>query len=274
MMFDGLASTAQGVATPMPVTFLLAQADNAAGTQTRTLLDLLMAGGVVGFVIVGLSFVGLALIIDGFVRLRRDPLLPDALADEVIDLAGKGRFEEVLSLCRTSDTLLGRTIEAGLEDGRLGLDAVREGMQQQGELEFTALRQRNGYLGLIAAVAPMLGLLGTVVGMISSFRLLGEAQGTARPDELALGISQALVTTCLGLILAVPLTFFFAFFRDRINRLSHEAGGIGDKLLRVMSVTLELRRQQQANAGNTRPAPTAHAASPPASAAPPQQQQP
>lgn len=234
---------------------LLAQSSpDGDGGASRSLLDLVMAGGPVGYLIILLSFVGLALIVDGFIRLRKRELLPEALAEQVLELAGKRRFEEILSLCKTSDTLLGRVTASGLVEGRLGIDAVREGLQQRGEQEFTSLRQRNGYLGLIAAVAPMLGLLGTVTGMISSFQLLGEAQGAARPDELALGISQALITTCMGLILAVPLTFFYAFFRDRINRIAQETGAIGDKMLRVMAVAIEQHRPAPGAAPATTPA--------------------
>ena len=215
---------------------------------TRSLLDLVQAGGFVGYAIIVLSLVGVALVVDAFFRLRHDVLVPDSLTEQVLDLTGKGRFEEVLALCKTNDSLVARVIHAGLSDGRLGLDAVRESLQQQGAKEITRLRQRNGYIGLIASVAPMLGLLGTVVGMILSFRLLGEAQGAARPDELALGISQALVTTCMGLIVAVPLMFFYAYFRDRITRIGQEAAGVGEKMLRRMAVVIETRRQ---NAGNS-----------------------
>ena len=220
---------------------LLAQGPPDPAAASRSLLDLVVAGGPVGYLILLLSLVGFALVIDAFVRVRKEAILPSDLADETLKLAGRRRFDEVLSLCKTSDSVLGRVVEGGLSQGKLGLDAVREGLQQEGESEFTRLRQRNGYLGLIAAVAPMLGLLGTVTGMIASFRLLGETQGSARPDELALGISQALVTTSMGLILAVPLTFFYAFFRDRINRIAHETGGFGDRLLRTMQVALATR---------------------------------
>ena len=236
------------ISAPSP-SIVLAQtpgslAEGAPAVVSRTLWDLVVDGGPVGYLIILLSLVGLALVVDGLVRLRRGELLPEALAEQILELAEKKRFEEILSLCKTSDTLLGRVTAAGIAEGRLGVDAVREGLQQHGDREFTWLRQRNGYLALIAAVAPMLGLLGTVTGMISSFQLLGEAQGAARPDELALGISQALVTTCLGLILAVPLTFFYALLRDRINRIAQETGAIGEKLLRVMTVAAERRRQQ------------------------------
>lgn len=209
----------------------------------RSLLDLVQAGGPVGYAIILLSLCGLALVVDSYLRLKDEKLVPQNLADQVHELTTKGRFEEVLSLCKTHDSMLARVIAGGLSDGKLGIDAVREGLEQQGVMEVTRLRERIGYIGLIASVAPMLGLLGTVTGMIASFRLLGEAQGAARPDELALGISQALVTTCMGLIVAVPLMFFYAFFRNRITRIGNDAAAVGEKMLRIMSVVLETRRQ-------------------------------
>jgi len=210
---------------------------------SRSMLDLVQAGGPVGYAIILLSLCGLALVVDSSLRLKDQKLVPQNLAEQVHELTSKGRFEEVLSLCKTHDSMLARVITGGLSDGKLGLDAVREGLEQQGVMEVTSLRERIGYIGLIASVAPMLGLLGTVTGMIASFRLLGEAQGAARPDELALGISQALVTTCMGLIVAVPLMFFYAFFRNRITRICNEAAAVGEKMLRLMSVVLETRKQ-------------------------------
>ncbi len=228
-----------------------AMAQDTEPVASRSLLDLVQAGGWVGYAIMLLSLCGMALVVDTLLRLKEQDLVPPNLVEQIHDLTAKGKFEEVLALCKTNDSMLGRVIAGGLSDGKLGLDAVREGMEQAGVTEVTKMRERNGYIGLIASVAPMLGLLGTVTGMIASFRLLGEAQGAARPDELALGISQALVTTTMGLIIAVPLMFFFAFFRNRITRIGHETASVGDKMLRLMSVVIETRKkpsQQQGTA--------------------------
>ncbi len=214
--------------------------------QSRSLLDLVQAGGWIGYTIILLSMAGVALVVDGFLRLRRERLVPPELVKQVQELAAGRRFEQLLGMCRGHDSLLARVVAAGLNDGTLGLDAVREGMQQQGVKEVTRLRQRIGYIGLISGVAPMLGLLGTVVGMIVSFRLLGESQGVARPDELALGISQALVTTCMGLIVAVPLMFFHALLRDRITSISQEVAAVGDRMLRISATAIA---QQQKKIG-------------------------
>ena len=87
------------------------------------------------------------------------------------------------------------------------------------------------YLGFIAATAPMLGLLGTVTGMIAAFNEIAATEGAATPSQLAGGISEALVTTCLGLMVAIPVMFFVAFFRNRIDSYVAEAETVVEKLM-------------------------------------------
>lgn len=227
-------------AAPCAACLVLTLADDAcaapaAAASSRSLWDLVVAGGPVGWTILLLSLVAAALVVNGFLLLRPQLLVPPGLATSIVELARKGRFEEILNLCRAQETLLGRVVASGLAEHKFGVEAVREGMEQQGGREITRLRHRTNWIGLIAAIAPMLGLLGTVTGMIGSFRLLGESPGAARPEELALGISQALVTTCMGLILAVPLTFLHVHFRDRITRIGQDAGETGSKVLRIMT---------------------------------------
>jgi biopolymer transport protein ExbB len=215
--------------------------DQAAPAPTKSLLDFIRAGGPVGYLIIALSFVGIALVIDGFLNFKVDKLLPPPVSQRAEELARRGGFSEMLSLCKASDSMLSRIISHALSQGKLGMEAVREGMQESGTREVTRLHQRVGYIGFIASIAPMLGLLGTVSGMISSFNVLGMAKGAARPDELAVGISEAMVTTCLGLIVAVPLMFFHNYFRDRVTRIGLEASGQCERLTRIMTATLQAR---------------------------------
>ena len=221
----------------------------------QNLVDLIQAGGLVGYAIILLSLVGLALVIDSFVRLQEDKLIPPALVDEASNLAQRGRFSELRSLCKGSPTLWGRMVGDALDDGHWGIEAIREAVQQQGDRHFTRLRQRVGYVGLIASIAPVLGLLGTVTGMIDSFQVLGEAKGAARPDELASGIAEALITTCMGLIVAVPLMFLHAYLRDRVTRIAQDAAGACERLLRIMGVVHEQQQRTRAAQGTPAEAP-------------------
>ena len=207
----------------------------------KSIFDFVKAGGVIGYVIILLSFAGVAMIINGFMQVREDKLIPSTIVQQAEKLALQGKFAEVMTMYKTSDSMVSKIMSDALSRGQLGIDAVREIMQELGGKEITRLRQRIGYVGFIASVAPMLGLLGTVTGMISSFGVLGATQGSAPPGELAVGISEALVTTCMGLVVAIPLMFFHGVLRDRVSRVSEDLAGVCDRLLRSMSVAIQLR---------------------------------
>lgn len=219
----------------------------AATVQTRGFGDFLTAGGVVGYVIMALSVLSAGLVIDSLIHVRSVKLLPPTLIEQCLSIARKGKFSDIL-LVAQNDTMLGRIIRAGFSQGQFGLPAVRQAMQEQGVREVTRLNQRVGYLGFIGSVGPMLGLLGTVVGMIGSFNVLGSAKGSARPDELATGISLALVTTCEGLVLAIPMMFFHNHFRDRVLRLGQESSGVCERLLMVVGGIVESRARAASSA--------------------------
>ena len=209
------------------------------GASRQGLLQMIHAGGAVGYVIILLSIAGVALVVDAFVKFKEDKLLPPALVKQSLELAHQGKFSELRRVCATHQSMLARIVESALTEGSWGIEAVREGMEQHGTRHLTRLHQRVGYIGFIAAIAPMLGLLGTVTGMIRSFDVLGNAQGAARPDQLAIGISEALMTTCMGLIVAVPLMFCHTILRDRVTRIGQNAAATCEKLLRIMAVVVD-----------------------------------
>lgn len=222
---------------------LFAQNDGADAPRQQSLLDLVRAAGWVGLLILLLSIAGVALAVNTLLALRADRLLPGSLRDQCMELAQRGRFNELLSITKSQDNLLSRTVAAGLDDGKFGVDAVREGMAQQGEREIMSLHQRVGYLSMIAAVAPLLGLLGTVTGMIASFNVLGQSRSAPRPEQLASGIAEALITTCMGLVLAVPMLMLSGYLRNRVTRVGQELAATCERLLRLMAVALEARQR-------------------------------
>ena len=222
--------------------------------KRTSLREFIQAGSYVGYVIIWLSFAGLALVIDSFLRIQSKRLIPPRLAQELVQLARQGKFEEIQNLAGAFDCMLARIVSHTFAQGRMSLIAAREVMQEQGTREVTRLYQRVGYIGFIAAVAPMLGLLGTVTGMIGSFNVLGAAKGAADPDDLAVGVSEALVTTCMGLVVAIPLMFFHNYFRDRVTRIGQDAAGACDRLMRHMTEGQFLR--ERAHAGREDEPPT------------------
>ena len=203
--------------------------------ETKSAFQFVTGGGVVGYIIIALSVLAVALVIDLVLRLKRDRTFPDALVRHAMELAEQGRAGEILSMSKASDTLFGRIIGGALDRGRYGIEVVRQEVQQIGEKEIFKLRNRVAQIGVIATAGPMLGLLGTVIGMINSFSVLGESKNAARPDELAAGISLALITTCQGLVLAVPLIFVHMWLRDRVTQTSQEAAHVSEKLLGLLA---------------------------------------
>jgi biopolymer transport protein ExbB len=108
---------------------------------------------------------------------------------------------------------------------------LRTTVEDTGRLEVDRLYRLTDGIGLVASVAPMLGLLGTVIGMVGAFDAIMLAEGPARPDQLAGSISQALITTVLGLIVAIPCTAAYTFLRNRIDHLTTEIGESIDAMI-------------------------------------------
>jgi len=220
-----LTKTAQPVnppLTPAPAPAPAAAAQDAAPADGMTLRQLLRAGGTIGLVILGLSMAMVALIVEHLLTIRRKSLMPEGLADSVAAMVATGRFAEADRLCREQPSFLGAVLSEGLAEAPLGYAAVEKSMEDASAEQAARLFRKIEYLSVIGTIAPMLGLLGTVWGMIVAFQ--GFASKLNPPvSELAPGIYQALVTTLMGLGVAVPALSAFAIFRNRIDELVAEA---------------------------------------------------
>ncbi len=216
-------------ATAAPV---LAQDDAAAAAPKadKNLMDTFTAAGEIGWLIVGLSVVALALIIENFVTLRRDKLAPPEIIDEIQALFDEGQYQEAMELCENEPTFFTRICGAGVSKIGHSFDVIEKSLTEMGDEESIKLHQKIGWLALIANVAPMMGLLGTVGGMVTAFNTIALKAGQASPAELAGGISQALLTTMFGLIVAIPVTGAFAYLRNNLVRSVIEVGAIVEDL--------------------------------------------
>jgi biopolymer transport protein ExbB len=193
--------------------------------------DVIKSMGACGIVIVLLSVAGLALIIDFAVNIRREKLVPQDIVSELEQLFEQEQYEQAMELCDAEDCFFTRICGAGLAKLGAGYERMTEAVQEAGEEEITALNQKIGWLSLIGTVAPMLGLLGTVIGMIESFSKIASLAGAAGPADLAVGISKALVTTLMGLMVAIPVLSAYTFFKNRVTRVMLEVGVITGDLL-------------------------------------------
>ncbi len=191
------------------------------GALDYTLMELVAFGGVVGYLIIALSFVAVALVVDDFLLLRRKVLMPPTELEELRGLVGEGRFQEVVDEDRSS--FVGAMTSAGIVERSRGYDAMVKAMEDAADGLTGRLLRRIEYLNIIANVTPMLGLLGTVIGMVKCFNQISVAVGGVDPRLLAAGIFQALMTTVMGLIVAIPSLFAFSMFRNRVDSLAAEA---------------------------------------------------
>ncbi len=197
----------------------------------RTFLDNIKAGGAIGYIIILLSVAGLALMIEHAVSLRREKLIPPYILSELENLFDEEEYEEAMDLCDQEDSMLCRVVGAGLAKIGGGYAQMKEAIEEVSEEEATNLTQKISYLSLISGIAPMLGLLGTVAGMIEAFDKIAVMKGATNPSDLADSISKALITTFLGLVVAIPTTAGYMFFRNKVMKLSQEASAITGELI-------------------------------------------
>ncbi len=199
---------------------------------SSTWLGTIGKGGPVGYIIIGLSLVALALVIVHFLQIRRSALLPEEQLVLIEDLLANGRVEDALRYCvdPANDSYLTRILGIGLlryQRSAFGPFELKNAIEEAGEDQTSRLFRSTDALGLIGTIAPLLGLLGTVFGMVEAF----DSISTNTPTALAGNISLALVTTMLGLVLAIPCVTLFSFFRNRIEGLSAEAAAEIERLV-------------------------------------------
>ena len=188
----------------------------------QTFWEILKASGMVGLLIMLLSVGAVALVIEHAMTIRGPVLMPPGLADEVRELLATGRVAQADQRCRMEPSVLAYILGAGLTEVEGGWPEVEKGVEDAIAEQSARLFRKIEYLNVIGNIAPMLGLLGTVMGMIMAFREVAMTQGAARAADLANGIYLALVTTVQGLVVAIPALAAFAVFRSRVDQLVAE----------------------------------------------------
>ncbi len=195
--------------------------------EAESWLDAIQSGGIVGAILIGLSMVAVMLVIVHVVQIRRKALIPPQHVDEIESNLERGDVDAALSYCLEPkhDSYLTRILAAGLtryQKSAFGAFEIKNALEEAGEDQTARLYRSTDALGVIGGIAPLLGLLGTVIGMMGAFRTLPQA-GPTGSQALAENISLALITTLMGLILAIPTVALFTFFRNRIDAIASEA---------------------------------------------------
>lgn len=198
-----------------------------------SLWSTIASGGIIGLLIILVSLVATALIVENLLTIRRDRMVPAYLVEEIQEHIQAENYKPAQEACAEDGSFLAQVVGAGLGQigAMFGFFDMQNAMQEVSEREISKLYRKLEYLSFIASTSPMLGLLGTVTGMISAFNQIARTEGAARPSQLAGGISEALVTTCLGLVVAIPTLFFVAFFRRRIDGFVAESEVAVEKLM-------------------------------------------
>jgi biopolymer transport protein ExbB len=204
--------------------------------SSRTLFDTLKDGGITGLFIGLLSMVGLGFAIEHFITIRKSALMPENVADELQTMIQEGRLDEASDYCAdpANESLIAEVVGAGLQRFRsseFGFAEYKAAVEEAGEDQTGRLYRKTEVLGVVGTIAPMLGLLGTVLGMIEAFNQIAATEGAARPHELASGISKALVTTMMGLYVAIPAMLAFSYFRNQIDSIVAETGKRVEQIL-------------------------------------------
>ncbi len=178
-----------------------------------------------------LSVALLSLFVTNLVAARRETLCPQELIDGFEEKLNNKEFQAAYDMARTDESVLGQVLSAGLAKLSRGYNKAIEGMQEVGEEESMKLDHRLSYMALIGNLSPMIGLLGTVQGMISAFQTIAIGGSTPKPAELAGGISTALFTTLVGLAVAIPAIAAYNVLRNRVARLLLEVGVTSENLM-------------------------------------------
>lgn len=193
------------------------------------------AGGPLAYLLVVLSIVALGLIITNLIVLRRDYLAPPTATIELDRLLQGRQVEQAIAFCgrKENDSFLARVMGGGLlkaSRSAFGFLELKPALELAGQREVDNLDRVTNGLAILAAIGPMLGLLGTVFGMILAFQEIGSAGGAARSSLLASHMALALVNTALGLIVAIPCTVAYAMFKRRTDRLAAHVAAICENL--------------------------------------------
>ncbi len=196
-----------------------------------SLFSLIDKGGVVGYLIILISVVALALIIDYLLTIRLSKILPADDLARLKSMIEKKQFDDLDRLDSNDNSFLVRVTSAGLREANLGYDAMIKAMEDTAEALASGIARKTEHLNVIGALSPMLGLLGTVLGMLQVFNEIAMTPGAIEPRQLAEGIFQALVTTCLGLIVAIPALYSYAIFRNRVDEFTGEAALAAERLI-------------------------------------------
>src|SRR6476620_6699766 len=206
----------------------------------RTFIDSIKAGGYIGVIIILMSVVAVAFVIEHSLTIRKERLMPEAVMNQLEETIARGDIQAAVGICEDprNYSLATDVVLAGLErfqSSEFGFADYKSAVEEAGEDHTARLYRKTDGLNIIGVIAPMLGLFGTVEGMMESFNIIASTEGAAQPYQLADSVSKALVTTWLGQVVAIPSMVAFSYFRNKIDSLVSECGKRVERVLTPLS---------------------------------------
>jgi len=187
--------------------------------QLTETFEVITRGGVLMWPIMACSVVALAITFERYVLLRRATIDTRQFMDDMRTVLRQNRIQEAVEICDETDAPVARIVKAGLLKHNRSKEDIREAIEDAGHLEIPRLERHMSAMATCANIAPLLGLLGTVSGMIKAFAQIQDKQGQVNPSDLAEGIGNALVTTAAGLTVAIPTLVVYNYFVTRVDNM-------------------------------------------------------
>lgn len=198
-----------------------------------TMVELLEKGGVLMIPILAASAIALAVFMERLWTLRRRRVIPPGFVRAMLSLVQQRKFTEAESLCLENGSPFANMITSALKHRGKRRELIKETMEETGELEIADLERFSNVISTVATVSPLLGLLGTVTGMIKVFKDVA-SQPDPQINVLAGGIWEALITTAAGLSVAIPAYAMYRYLTNRVDRYSHELAEQGLRILELV----------------------------------------
>tara|TARA_A100001011_G_scaffold291326_1_gene302916 strand:- start:140 stop:913 length:774 start_codon:yes stop_codon:yes gene_type:complete len=212
-------------------------------SQEKSLIDMYKAGGWAMYPLTLLSIGGFGLIVYNFLAVRPEPILNTAATLQIDEALAAIDVERAKTICRENPSPITNIIEAGMnrvDVNNFDPELVKEAIEESSSEELAGPFVLINYLSVVGSLSPMVGLLGTVSGMVKAFNVI-EAEGAGSAQALAGNISEALITTATGMIVGIPAMFFFFFFKNRYGKITSRIGRVVGELQFTLNKAIKNR---------------------------------
>lgn len=204
-------------------------------SEENVVIWVLRISGAIGIFIIVLSCYFIQLVSRLFIDIRPIVAMPPDLMDDLKQKMEKRDYKGVYQGIKDRDCLFSRYTSSGLAELSAGLAEARDAMERTAEVQVVEMEKKISMLAVLGSLGPMIGLLGTLKGMIASFMVIARSDAGIKANEVAEAISEALVVTFMGVALSVPAIFFFAVFKNRVAQISSQTMYTADEFIRKLA---------------------------------------